>query len=261
VLALSGGQVAWGAAGLAWLAASDPLVAGAGPQAVYLGHRAGRHHFAADLGAGTEPPPGARWADLRQELALFTGTDGAIAATAKGILGWHDSHGFCAKCGAPSAMAEGGWQRLCPACGTSHFPRTDPVVIMNVIHRGRILLGRSAAWPQGMYSCLAGFMEPGETVEAAVRREVAEEAGVEVGKVRLVTTQPWPFPASLMIGCHAEATGDGLRLDPAELDDALWVSRERLMEALAGQDAVLKPARAGSIARHLMASWVKGELD
>ena len=158
----------------------------------------------------------------------------SILAQARSILHWHSSHGFCAKCGAKSLMADAGYKRVCPVCKTEHFPRTDPVVIMAVRHRDQILLGRQASWPPNMFSALAGFMEPGETIEQAVAREVLEEAGIKVGAVSYVTTQPWPFPSSLMIGMIAEATTTKIKLDPAELEEARWFSRSDLEMMLAG---------------------------
>ena len=158
----------------------------------------------------------------------------SILAQARSILHWHSAHGFCAKCGAKSLMADAGYKRVCPACGTEHFPRTDPVVIMAVRHGDQILLGRQASWPPNMFSALAGFMEPGETIEQAVAREVLEEAGIKVGAVSYVTTQPWPFPSSLMIGMIAEAITTEITLDPAELEDARWFTRSDLEMMLAG---------------------------
>jgi NAD+ diphosphatase len=158
----------------------------------------------------------------------------SILAQARSILHWHSSHGFCAKCGAKSLMVDAGYKRVCPACGTEHFPRTDPVVIMAVRHGDQILLGRQASWPPNMFSALAGFMEPGETIEQAVAREVLEEAGIKVGAVSYVTTQPWPFPSSLMIGMIAEAVTTEITLDPAELEDARWFTRSDLEMMLAG---------------------------
>jgi NAD+ diphosphatase len=158
-------------------------------------------------------------------------------------------------------MTQAGWQRSCPDCGAHHFPRTDPVVIMLITHGNDVLLGRSPGWPEGMYSLLAGFIEPGETMEAAVRREVAEETAVSVGQVDYLASQPWPYPSSLMFGCRGEATSREITVDPAELDDALWISREELADALAGNHPVLKPARKGAIARFLMENWLADRLD
>ncbi len=158
----------------------------------------------------------------------------SILAQARSILHWHERHSFCANCGAKSLMADAGYKRVCLTCKTEHFPRTDPVVIMAVRHGDQILLGRQASWPPNMYSALAGFMEPGETIEQAVAREVLEEAGIKVGAVSYVTTQPWPFPSSLMIGMIAEATTTEMKLDPAELEDARWFSRADIEMMLAG---------------------------
>ncbi len=158
-------------------------------------------------------------------------------------------------------MHEAGWQRLCPSCETRHFPRTDPVVIMLVTHGNRLLLGRSPPWPQGMYSLLAGFIEPGETIEAAVRREVLEETGVHTSNVRYLANQPWPFPNSLMIGCIADATSGAITIDPVELEDALWVTREELVAVFAGQHPSIKASRKGSIAHFLMTNWLADRLD
>ena len=154
-----------------------------------------------------------------------------------------------------------GWQRSCPACNTQHFPRTDPVVIMLVTRGNNLLLGRNAAWPEGMYSLLAGFIEPGETLEAAVRREVFEETGITTGTVRYLASQPWPFPASLMFGCIAEATSDEITIDPAELEDALWVSREDLLEIMSGVHPRINPSRKGAIAQFLIANYLADRLD
>jgi len=201
------------------------------------------------------------FAELRTVMTVLEPRDAALAATAKAIIGWHETHGFCARCGAVSDVTQAGWQRVCQACGGSHFPRTDPVVIMLVTHGNKVLLGRSPGWPEGMYSCLAGFVEPGETIEAAVRREVWEEAGVRVGEVRYLSSQPWPFPASLMFGCQGIALTDEITIDPTEIEDALWVSREEVMDALAGLRDGLLPARKGAIAHFLLRNWLADTLD
>ena len=175
------------------------------------------------------------FAELRANMLRLGARDAELVATGKGLLEWHKTHQFCAKCGAKSEMAMAGWQRDCGSCGGHHFPRTDPVVIMLITHGNKVLLGRSPGWPEGMYSCLAGFVEPGETLEAAVRREVWEEAGIHVGEVRYLSSQPWPFPASLMIGCHGLATTEDIHIDPVEIEDAVWASREEIMDAFAGK--------------------------
>lgn len=201
------------------------------------------------------------FAELRSVMTTLSPRDAELAATAKAILGWHETHRFCARCGAPSDVAQAGWQRVCQKCGGRHFPRTDPVVIMLVTHGNKVLLGRSPGWPEGMYSCLAGFVEPGESIEAAVRREVWEEAGVRVGEVRYLSSQPWPFPASLMFGCQGIALTDEITIDPVEIEDALWASREDVMDAFAGRRAGLLPARKGAIAHFLLRNWLADRLD
>ncbi|GGG73871.1 NADH pyrophosphatase [Salipiger pallidus] len=202
-----------------------------------------------------------RFVELRSLLTSLTPRDAELAATARALFEWHRSHRFCSRCGHGSEPFLAGWQRVCPDCGAPHFPRTDPVVIMLVTHGNSCLMGRSPGWPEGMYSCLAGFVEPGETLEAAVRREVLEETDVRVGAVRYLASQPWPFPASLMIGCHGEATNTEITVDPAEIEDARWVSREELADAQAGDDPTLRPARPGSIAHFLLRNWLADRLD
>ncbi|MEO1795858.1 MAG: NAD(+) diphosphatase [Pseudomonadota bacterium] len=205
--------------------------------------------------------PNAAFAELRMAMTKLTPRDAELAATARGLFEWHRTHGFCARCGAPSELSQRGWQRNCDACGRHHFPRTDPVVIMLVLHGNSVLVGRSPGWPQGMYSLLAGFIEPGETMEAAVRREVFEEAGVRVGDLGYLASQPWPFPASLMLGCIAYAETTEITLDPNELDDARWVTREDMVEAMAGRHPDISGARKGAIAHFLISRWVADRLD
>ncbi|HRO13568.1 MAG TPA: NAD(+) diphosphatase [Paracoccus sp. (in: a-proteobacteria)] len=204
--------------------------------------------------------PGGRFVELRGVMARLNPMDAELAATARALAGWHVSHRFCSACGQPSEPAQSGWQRRCPACGIAHFPRTDPVVIMLITRGDQVLLGRSPGWPEGMYSCLAGFIEPGETLEAAVRREVAEETGIRVGAVRYAASQPWPFPASLMLGCLGEAETDAITLDPAELEDAMWVDRAMLREMIEGRHPSLRAARKGAIAGWLIGQWVEDRL-
>ena len=199
--------------------------------------------------------------DLRTMATAGTATPSVlgILAEAKALLHWHRSHRFCATCGQPSTMAAWGWRRECPSCGTSHFPRTDPVVIMLAVDGERCLLGRQPRFVPGMYSCLAGFLEPGETFEAGVRRELQEEAGIETGRVTYLASQPWPFPASIMIGCIAETTMSDITVDRAELEDARWFSREEVRTMLAGQhEAGLKCPPAMAIAHGLVRAWAEG---
>lgn len=248
---------------------------------VFLGLDEGRPRFAVDLSAwDPEQIPdelGAfvdtteqrhpliegdlRFAELRSVMGMLSPREAELIATAKAILGWHTNHRFCAACGQKSLVAMAGWQRDCPACGAHHFPRTDPVVIMLVTHGNSLLLGRNAAWPPGMYSLLAGFVEPGETLEAAVRREVREETGVEVGEVGYLASQPWPFPASLMMGCRGEALTRAITVDRTEIEEALWVTREEVMAMLAGTHPAIRPPRLGAIAGFLMRMWVADRLD
>lgn len=264
-----------------WLAPGHPVLSEALDPPVFLGLDDGIPRFAADvsawapdeepetLGAFLDPSeqrhpsfaPGQRFAELRTTMTQLSPREAELLATARAVTGWHASHGFCAKCGARSVPAKGGWQRDCPACGTHHFPRTDPVVIMLVTYGDHVLIGRSAFWPEGMYSLLAGFVEPGETVEAAVRREVFEEAGVRLGRVGYLASQPWPFPASLMLGCRAEALTRDITLDPEELQDALWLSRQEMASVFAGTHPVVKAARHGAIARFLLERWLADRLD
>lgn len=222
-----------------------------------------------ELGAFSDPseqrhpslPDTQVFAELRANMVALTPRSAEIVATAKAIIEWHRSHRFCAKCGEPSMIDHAGWLRTCPSCETRHFPRTDPVVIMLITHGNSVLMGRSPFWPEGMYSLLAGFVEPGETIEAAVRRETFEESGVRVGEVEYLSSQPWPFPASLMFGCHGHATSEKITIDPEEIEDAIWVTREEMLEAVSGNHPKMKPARQGSIARFLIENWLADSLD
>ena len=249
---------------------------------IFLGHDADQKIFAFDISpwqpdSGPLPDkdvffdpseqqhpgfgPQAAFCELRGEMTVLTAREAELAATAKALLHWHNGHRFCARCGSASDMVMSGWQRSCSNCGAQHFPRTDPVVIMLITQGDNVLLGRSHHWPEGMYSLLAGFVEPGETFEAAVRREVMEESGIEVGAVRYLASQPWAFPNSLMVGCHGEALSTDIQIDPAELDDALWITKSDLMDTFVGLNTKIKPARAGSIAHFLLHNWLADRLD
>jgi NAD+ diphosphatase len=203
--------------------------------------------------------PGEDWAGLRDVGALLDDRDAGLLTEAVAVLNWHATHRHCPRCGTPTEPVQAGWARRCPADGSEHYPRTDPAVIMTVVDADdRVLLGHNPRWPQGRYSTLAGFVEPGESLEAAVRREAAEEAGVVVGEVTYLGSQPWPFPASLMLGFTAHATSPDITVDGVEITDARWFSREELTEAVrTGQ--VLLPPRV-SIARRLVERWYGGEL-
>jgi NAD+ diphosphatase len=181
----------------------------------------------------------------------------ATLGQAKAILDWHARHGFCANCGAPTRLAAVGWRRECDNCKAHHFPRTDPVVIMLALDGERCLMGRQRRFPKGMYSALAGFLEPGETIEEAVRREIREESGIECGRVRYVASQPWPFPSSLMIGCLALAETRDLKIDAHELEDARWFDRDEVgaMFEKRHPDGLAAPNRM-AIAHHLVRYWL-----
>lgn len=205
-------------------------------------------------------PDGATFAELRLNMTRLSPLGAEIAAASVGVFAWHRNHGFCAKCGAKSQVSSAGWQRSCATCKAQHFPRTDPVVIMLITRGNSLLIGRSHGWPEGMYSLLAGFMEPGETIEAAVRREVFEETQIKVGEVGYLASQPWPFPSSLMIGCWGEATSEEIIIDKKEIEDAIWVTREEILEAWASKSSVLVAARKGAIAHFLIKNWLSDTL-
>ncbi|MEM7723378.1 MAG: NAD(+) diphosphatase [Pseudomonadota bacterium] len=223
----------------------------------------------AQIGAFLDPsvqvhpaaPEDTAFRELRGVMTALGPLDAELAATARAMLTWHRSHRFCARCGAASDLSQAGWQRTCPSCGAHHFPRTDPVVIMLITRGDKVLLGRSPGWPERMYSLLAGFVEPGETIEAAVRREVLEESGIKVGAVRYLASQPWPFPASLMFGCQGEATSEQITIDPVEIEAARWVTRSELLEVFAGTNPEIAPARKGAIAHFLLQHWLADRLD
>lgn len=263
-----------------------PILGDSVEEPIFLGLADGAPRFATDVSAWENPEadPGslnsftdrseqrhpstlgdpelgqARFVELRNWLHLLSPVDGEMLAAAKGLFHWHSAHGFCSRCGHPTRMAMAGWQRKCGSCGALHFPRTDPVVIMLVTHGDSLLLGRSPEWPEKMYSCLAGFMEPGESIEAAVRRETLEETGISVGRVSYVSSQPWPFPNSLMIGCHGVALDSEITMDRNEIEDALWVSRKDMMDVFFGLHKSVRAPRKGAIANFLIGEWLKGAI-
>jgi NAD+ diphosphatase len=222
---------------------------------ILLGIDEGRPHFVvlperAEGGALFRSPR------IMQALAALSPENMAIYGAARSLIDWHLRHGFCANCGAATQAFRAGWGRRCDACETDHFPRVDPVVIMIAEYQGKALVGRNANWPSGRYSALAGFLEPGETIEEAVARELFEEAGVVARHVRYVTSQPWPFPAQLMIACVAEVESDALTLAPAELADALWLTPQAVRAALAGDaDALFLAPPAYAVAHSLLRAW------
>jgi NAD+ diphosphatase len=232
---------------------------------VLLGLRDGITHFAIDISSVQEPEKSlgvagaASYQDVRAIAGRLSHDEAGIVAQARSMIDWHGRHRFCAACGSKTRSEEAGYVRYCGDCQTQHFPRTDPVVIM-LVHQGdRCLLGRQAAWPKKMFSALAGFVEPGESLEEAVRREVKEESDIDVGLVRYQASQPWPFPSSLMIGCLAEALSETARTLDRELEEAAWFTRDVARAALAGEatdDLIVPPAMA--IAHHLIKAWVAG---
>lgn len=227
--------------------------------------------FAIDVSTTDDPlsaldlPQGTAFRDLREASGTLNAADAGIAAQARSLVDWHARHRHCAVCGAPTEPVQGGIFRKCIDCPAEHFPRTDPVVI-TVVHDGeRCLLGRQASWPAGMFSALAGFIDHGESIEDAVRREVREEAGIEVRAIRYHSSQPWPFPASLMIGCLAEAETSNIDMDEFEMDDVQWFTRAEIQTALAAPPASIvgAPAPGGAlslpgptaIAHTLITAW------
>jgi NAD+ diphosphatase len=193
-------------------------------------------------------------------LALMSGKDAAIWGAARALNEWHNRHRHCGICGTATAAFRAGWGRSCPGCGAEHFPRVDPVVIMLAEYEDKVLLGRQPQYPEGRYSALAGFVEPGESIEEAVAREILEEAGVPVSDVRYVASQPWPFPGSLMIACIGRAASDAITLDTRELEDAFWCDRAGVRAALAGdpQAPFLAPPPF-AIANTLLTRWSDGD--
>ncbi|MDO7835924.1 NAD(+) diphosphatase [Sphingobium sp. HBC34] len=206
----------------------------------------------ADLGPNMVPTPRSR-----AIAGLVPAEEVALYGTARSLVHWHGRHRFCSVCGAGTQPVKAGWSRKCDMCGSEHFPRTDPVVIMLAEHAGRVLVGRQHGWPQRRYSALAGFVEPGETIEEAVARELYEEAGVRVRDVRYVMSQPWPFPSSLMIACVAQTDDDALTLDQTEIEHAVWCDADGVRAAMAEEvDAPFLAPPPMAVAWHLLDHWL-----
>lgn len=241
------GSLEWGT-----LADADPA-----SELVFLGLADGRGCFAevqTSLHGSVQPPNPRLWAAMASleagELATYGG--------ARSLVDWHARHRFCAKCGGGTKLAKGGWQRSCEACGAEHFPRVDPVTIMLVEHEGNLLLGRQPRFPPKRFSALAGFVEPGESIEDAVAREVFEEAGVRVRDVEYVASQPWPFPSSLMIGCYSVASSTSLTVDTTELEEARWFTRAEVAYAMGGhEDGEFIAPPPHAVAHHLLHWWLQ----
>jgi NAD+ diphosphatase len=218
--------------------------------------------FAVDLEGPADPADGpleglGKFEDLRAVALKLPHTEAAIVATAKQMFEWRRRHAHCAVCGQASRAVDGGWKRKCPSCDTEHFPRTDPVVIMLAYHGDRCMLGRQEAWPKGMFSALAGFLEPGETIEEACARELNEEAGLHAVRVRYHSTQPWPYPSSLMIGLIAEVEDEEGAPDQTELSEIRWFTRDEARQLIAGQiEGTFAPQRM-AIAHQLIKAWVE----
>jgi NAD+ diphosphatase len=256
-------------------AALDPLFAadevrklGGLRETLFLGLLDEAPRFGVNLDPAAVEPLKAR-TDLKMTDLRSIAVQGLVAAEhlpplaeAKALLGWHARHRFCPNCGAPTRVVEAGWRRDCPACKVQHFPRTDPVAIMLPIAGERCVLGRSPRFANSMWSCLAGFIEPGETIEEAVRREVLEEVGIACGRINYFASQPWPFPMSLMIGCHAEARSDTIVIDRSELEDARWFDREEVaLMLLRKHPQGLTATVPHAIAHHIIRRYVEEGAD
>ena len=249
-----------GAPAAAWLAldAIGPL-AGAAPEFVLLGDEDGVAYFSIDLSQIDDPAADPVFAgrgefvSLREVGAVLRRADAALLALAKGLAHWHARHRFCGVCGHATEVKDAGHVRVCTGCATQHFPRTDPAVIMLVTDGDRCLLGHNKRFPERIYSTLAGFVEPGESLEEAVAREVLEETGVRVGRARYHSSQPWPFPASIMLGFHAEAESEAITVQTTELADARWFSRADIANF---EQLGLRLPRPDSIARRLIEHWL-----
>jgi len=241
-------------------------LAGVDAPCVFLGLDGDTAVFALDISEASDPAKEGPLAglgsfrDARMAAQVVSIKDAAIIAQAKAMIDWHQRHGFCPRCGAPTKMMDAGYRRLCGKCNAEHFPRVDPVVIMLATDGEACLVGRGKLFPPGMFSALAGFVEPGETIEEAVRRELMEEASVKIGEVTYYATQPWPFPSSLMIGCFAKALSRDVKVDENELAEVRWVERKVARELIEGKqvDGLRVPPPI-AIAHHLIRTWALGE--
>ena len=229
---------------------------------VFLGLDRGTACFARDISALPDPLAAAlaslgHFRNARAAASLLNEPEVAIMGQAKALIVWHNRHRFCANCGARSQSTDGGYRRLCPVCKAEHFPRTDPAVIMLITAGDRCLLGRNKRFTGGHFSTLAGFVEPGETIEEAVRREVFEEVNLKVGVVRYFASQPWPFPSNLMIGCFGEAETRDIVVDGHEILTARWFERGLVRKVLSGESTEVLLPRRDAIAHHLIRAWAE----
>ncbi|USQ95660.1 NAD(+) diphosphatase [Caulobacter sp. RL271] len=239
-------------------------LAGGSEKLLYLGLWKDIAVFAVDIDTASDPAEGplqglGRFEELRGAAATMPQADAGILATAKSMFEWRRRHRWCSACGQKTEVADGGWKRICPACDAEHFPRTDPVAIMLAIHDGKCLLGRQAAWPAGMYSALAGFIEPGETIEEACARELHEEAGLKATAVRYHSSQPWPWPSSLMMGLMADVETADAAPDQTELEAVRWFTKEEAARLIKGEfeDGLFAPPPL-AIAHQLIKAWAEG---
>lgn len=250
--------------GLVWL---GPEVTRIGPQSerVFLGlDSAGAPIFAINMSSGFKLEGSliegtGEFTDMRSAARGLNLMQANLAATARSILEWHRSHRFCSRCGAESEVAEAGWKRICPSCSAEHFPRTDPVAIMLAVKDGKCLLGRQASWPAGFWSALAGFVEPGETLEQAAARELEEEAGIKAdpAKAEYLFCQPWPFPSSLMVGIIVEAETTEVSVEQDELEAARWITREEARQVIAGTHPDIYAPPPMAVAHHILKTWAE----
>jgi len=253
---------------LGWLDITDITRLGIEVEGVFLGLRDGSAHFTVDItkneNAVKDLKESGDWAfeDTRAVTGLISATDSGIVAQARAQINWHNKHGFCSVCGHPTEMKKGGHVRRCGNCNTQHFPRTDPVVITAVSDGDRLLLGQSKGRLQAMnrYSVLAGFIDQGESIEEAVQREIMEESGIQVRNVRYHSSQPWPFPSTLMIGCHADAATSEITMDEGEMTDVRWFTRKDVLSGLAGTNENLALPGSIAIAYHLITAWAKNDI-
>ena len=253
---------------LGWIGLEDVQRLGIEVEGIFLGLRDGAAHFTVDVTGNPAASEALRaddaWSfeDTRGVTDLISLADSGIVAQARAQVNWHNRHRYCSVCGHPTEMRRGGHVRICPHCNSQHFPRTDPVVITVVADGDRCLLGQSRGRLQAMnrYSALAGFMDQGESIEEAVAREIMEEAGIRVRNVRYHSSQPWPFPSTLMIGCHADAATTEIAIDAGEMADVRWFTRDEVRSALDGVNENLALPGPIAIAHHLIKAWATGEV-